>query len=113
MDFIWDPNMDTAVLILRVHIGRPSFRDKISFRHDFPFYDFTYDIRLTHLTTHSFIPHLQELQLGHLLGQKQQPPMLTCLSVMTAARTVFLAAVFLSLTRMRLRYLRTRMPYFT
>ena len=56
MDSKWDPSMDTAVPTLRVHVGRPYFTPKFSFCHDFLFHDSRYDIRLTHLTTHSFIP---------------------------------------------------------
>ena len=67
MDLIQDPNMDTQqFLILCVHIGRPSFRDRISFCHDFPFYDpiTTFDLPRTALSR-----IFQELHLGHLLGQ--------------------------------------------
>lgn len=38
-DFMQDPNVDTAVLILRVHVGRTYLKPRFSYRYEFPFYD--------------------------------------------------------------------------
>ena len=58
MDSARDLGMGTAVLELSVHIRHYTL-DKFSFCHDFLFTDSTYGIRLTPLTTHRIILHLQ------------------------------------------------------
>lgn len=113
MDSIWDQSINTAVLILCVYVGRPYFRPNFSFCHDFPSYDFTYDIRLTHLTTHSFIPHLARAATRSSAWSITAPHDAHLLVRNDRSTHCFSAAIlFLSLTRMRLQHLRTGIPCF-
>ena len=65
VDSTWDLGMDTAVPELNVHI-RYHTSDKFSSCHDSRFDHSTYDIRLTPLTTHRIILHLQVAAAGFI-----------------------------------------------
>ena len=56
MDSTWAPSMDTAITVCSY--WQTVLQTQLFIVSRFPFHDSPYDIRLTHLTTHSFIRHI-------------------------------------------------------